>query len=243
MKWSTTILLLSVLSCAAVAGDPPKPDKAEAVVVLTAEDPEPGDIIELDASDSVGEFFAWSVWPLLMGDRLTLRPDSDGRGAVLASKPGTYVVTLAVGSQTSIAITNLVVVIKGDIQPEPGPGPDPEPDLPDLRYGLAPMVVEWSKAVKSHRDGAALIAKPFRLIASQIAAGALKDPKAITDGLKAAMTDKETGVPPEVLTAWNPWADNVMVVLTELHDAGEIKVPNDFADAYREVALGLEAVK
>ena len=77
----------------------------------------PGDFIDLDASESTAEFYEWKVEPAQFPDgRRTFRLD---RGAApqksvvcaIASRPGTYKVTLVVSTSDGIATKDWTVTI------------------------------------------------------------------------------------------------------------------------------------
>ena len=56
---------------------------------------QPGDILVLDASESVADHYAWSVIPQLPDGRVTILPLADGTRCLVCSVPGTYHVHLA----------------------------------------------------------------------------------------------------------------------------------------------------
>jgi len=62
----------------------------------------PGDILVLDATNSVADHYAWSVEPELPNERPTIMVLEDGRKCLVASVPGTYTIFLAVSTAGGI---------------------------------------------------------------------------------------------------------------------------------------------
>lgn len=114
---------------------------------------EVGDILILNATESIGDFYAWTVKEKLPDGRTTIKPIENREGketqCQVASVAGTYTVTLGVSNEKGISLTTWVVTVRGPPkpdcpecpepnpdpkpEPEPDPGPDPKPDPgPDL---------------------------------------------------------------------------------------------------------------
>lgn len=146
MKTLTCYLAL----CCAVLAEPPR------VTLVGPTTARQGDLVILDASQSVGEFFAWRVSADVRTDgqrsvdlrdvAASLRdagyevsePPSNeiplfveidgGRRVVLSSYPGTYRAALAVGNSEGVALTIYELTVDGSPAPQPEPpGPAPTP--------------------------------------------------------------------------------------------------------------------
>lgn len=123
-----TLFLLTVLLPSAAFGEPPH------AVINGPTEGMPGDFIDLDASGSTAVWYTWIVRPAQFPDgRKTYRLDRgvDPRksvGCSVASRPGTYNVTLIVatdGDDGGIATKDWTVVIFAN-----PPGTTPPPVLP-----------------------------------------------------------------------------------------------------------------
>lgn len=87
----------------------------------------PGSLLILDATESKGDHFAWSVTPELPDGETTIYPIEKNRKCLLTSIPGTYTVTLGVGNAEGIDMVKWTVIVRS----KPGPSPDPKPDPPN----------------------------------------------------------------------------------------------------------------
>jgi len=135
--------------------------------------------------------------------------------------------------------------------PTPPPGPDnptppPAPTVPDGRFKLGKTAYDLSLAKVAvspdRQKAAAALATSFRGMASSIKAGAFTDAKvmlpAVTTSNRTALAN--AGVPRE---AWTPFFTDLMEVVFAKYERDEISTLADFADAWNEIAAGLEAVR
>lgn len=165
-----------------------------------------------------------------------------------------YVVKDDKGAVTRVAsrtvvLTAQVVIGKGsnpDPPPvPPPPPPPPEPDFPDGEFKLAKFAYRAAVVgvtdAKARSAGAKALAKSFEGMASAIAAGALKEPKAILEETaksnKKALT--EAAVP---TTAWDGFLTSLQDYLYELYKGGKLKTAGDYQKAFGEIAQGLGKV-
>lgn len=120
----------------------------------------------------------------------------------------------------------------------PGPGPTPPPD--PGRFNLAAEVLAWSAAVPAdQRSLAPRLAENFEAVASAVAAGVMKLPADII-----GETNKRNTVTQGASRKnWGGFWESLRQRLNGLADRGELKTPEDYATAWREIAAGLRGVK
>ena len=95
----------------------------------------PGDIIVFDAGETLeASGFKWAVLPAKFADnRPTNEVSLDGKSLRLASRPGQYLIILAVTNKDSeISLVKRDVVVG---KPAPGPNLSPLPSFPTRRWG------------------------------------------------------------------------------------------------------------
>ena len=208
----------------------------------------PGDVILLDAGSSKGEHFKWDVIPKLSDGRQTIVPIEGGKRAIVASVPGQYTVILAVSDELGVDLLLYTVTISGDRPPGPGPtpGPDPpkpvEPTFPDSRLGLSMAIYQASKTVPNAVRDAGRMADVFLGISSQVAAGGLKGQTAVVTATKA-QTATVAGSQARI-DEWKPVLGETMgKELQRLATSGKLSTDKDIAIAWREIGVGLKAVK
>ncbi len=132
--------------------------------------------------------------------------------------------------------------------PTPGPGPaptpTPTPTLPDGRFGLAKtsFLLATSKVAAPREKAALAISEAFESIASSVAAGAYKTGDAILKATKDANNSAlaSANLSPE---PWEEFGTELQKVLYEMYKTKKITTAEDYADAWREIATGLKAVK
>ena len=126
------------------------------------------------------------------------------------------------------------LTIEGEIQPD---DPDTPTPLPDGRYKLATL--SRAEAAKlPEKTQAGTVAGVYRAIAAQIQAGALKGDREILASTATKLRDRLG----EDFDAWKPWGLAISQRLSDLYESGELKTDEEFATAYGEIALGLEAI-
>lgn len=132
------------------------------------------------------------------------------------------------------------LTIEGNPNPNPGPGPDPGPKpLPDGKYKLAELSRKQAD-LYGEKEAFAEVATVHRAIAAQIQAGVLKGPPKILTETRNKMVSKFGGELPQFV---KDWGTEINGRLSELYEEEKIKTDEDFAIAYSEIALGLEAIQ
>lgn len=205
----------------------------------------PGDLVVLDASRSQAAGFAWV---LADSDKTFLAVD-DGRRVVFATaRPGRYTFVLVAATAEAsgaprVALARHVVEI-GAPPPGPGPAPDPPAPLPPGRFGLAEEARRWAGAVSlppaDRLRTARLVAGNFETVSTAIAAGAVKNVDAALAQLVAA---NQSALAASEYAAWkNDWNPSFRAAMQKLDEAGRLATLTDVADAFREIAAGLNAV-
>lgn len=253
--WAVLLLAVPVL------GSTPRPDPCESRQESSSEPrrdspkaritapakASAGDLVVLDGSESAAEDFAW----VLANADKSFLPVEGGKKCVFASgEPGLYLFVLAVSSQgkVSTALHRLEITERGGPSPSPGPNPGPTPgpgpDLPSGRFGLARFAFdaamrEVAVDAKSRRDQGIKLAESLRSIAASIAAGALTDAEAILEQTRAA-NNAALGVD---AAGWSGWARSTAEKLETLDAESRLPTPADYAEAWRELATGLEALR
>lgn len=154
---------------------------------------------------------------------------------------------------TDVQVKN--VLLTADLQigqpdPSPGPGPrpvpppDPTPTLPEGRFGLAKISFDlaMSKVVGNRAKGASVLGASFESIASAVAAGAYKTVESI---LKATNEANNTALTQANLQIadWDAFGEDLQKLLYDLHKNKKLVTTEDYSDAWKEIALGLRAVK
>lgn len=128
--------------------------------------------------------------------------------------------------------------------PGPGPAPNPTPTLPDGRFGLAKITYQhFVGKVKEPRAKAAnALAESFESIASAVAAGAYKTGDQILEATKQANNAAlaSANVDPNPL---EEFGSELQKSLYQMYKSKKISNAEDYADAWREIAIGLKAVK
>ena len=245
MRLVTLLFALLVFSASAMA-DGPK------AVISGPTGGVPGDIILLDASDSVGDFFVWKISPELPSGRQTLVVVADnGKKAIIASVPGRYEVWLAVGSKDGVDLLRYIVTISGG-NPDtvPQPNPRPVPQFPDSRLGVSQKVYDAVKAVPNAQEEAQGLAKSFRGIVAQISAGTLSGKASIMGAIKAA-NDQVLNTP-EKMARWAPFVKSdtqtgyvavLPKILSGLAAEGKLSTNDDFKAVFLEFAVAFEAIR
>lgn len=143
----------------------------------------------------------------------------------------------------------IFIDVKFSDSPNPGPDPNPNPPdpnpIPDGKFKLAKATYDLatSKVPAVNRvKGAEAMATATAGISASIRAGVLKDPtealKKLKDANNSALT--RVGV---TLTDWDEFGLGLQAKLVELYRAGKLSKISDYADAFDEIAIGLNRVK
>lgn len=228
--------------------------------IVGAESPVPlGELVDLTVSpikDPPKHFVSCSIaWKVFDGDKeKRVREYQDGIffGAGVVPKRMTALVAITYlyvvkEADKTIEIATKTVIISSPviIGEDPSPTPDPaapEPSFTDARYNLHKKAysLAMSKVPAATRKGsAAAVAKSFESMASAVAAGAIKE---VDDLLKKTAESNRAAVGANK-AAWEPFFKEMQDTLYSLYEDKQMVTATDFAEAWREVAVGLKSVK
>jgi hypothetical protein len=151
--------------------------------------------------------------------------------------------------QRSVLLTTTITVngspSPGPGPPSPGPNPGPTPVIPDGKYGLARIVYQLAMDTVPpgpRAKGAPVLYNSFNGIAASVAAGTLTDPRSLLTQTKTA---NQTALANAGVSAgdWDNFFVALQRVIFPLHSSGKLNTVQDFAEAWREIAAGLEKVR
>lgn len=243
------------------AGDTDKPKKAIValprkadVVVNGPKQAEPGDLVVLDASESVGiGGLAWAIHPLsAVGKMLSIE---DGKKIVFAtSKPGSYVFYVAAstpdGKQVKIIPWEVLVgspVPPPDDPPKPPkppkppiPPPDVEPWEAELTKWTYDRVMELSDSDK--KNTSKNFADATDAVISMLGAGAIPDrssSKTLTEQVSAALLANLRGVGFFTKLKWQ----SLLPALADKFDELDPKTPDGWEKVLGAISRGLRQVQ
>jgi hypothetical protein len=178
MRLIHSLLVLAFL-VASVRADP------VASIVGPETQVEVGDLVELDASKSVGDGLLWRSIDLPAaryriydgGKKLCFAAKTSGRLRFMLIVAGRL--TMAEGGDAAgivIVTAEHVVDVKGTTpaptpSPIPEPGPTPQPPKPADKWQLRSSITEWGSLVDGERQYAANLAANYRSIARLAASG------------------------------------------------------------------------
>jgi len=228
--------------------------------IVGAELPVPlGELVDLTVSpikDPPKHFVSCSIaWKVFDGDKeKRVREYQDGIffGAGVVPKRMTALVAITYlyavkegDKATEIATKTVIISSPVIIGEDPGPAPDPsapEPSLPEARYNLQKK--SYSLAMSKvpatiRKSSATAVAKSFESMASAVAAGAIIE---VDDLLKKTADSNRIAVGANK-AAWEPFFKEMQDTLYSLYESKQMVTASDFAEAWREVASGLKAIK
>lgn len=169
-----------------------------------------------------------------------------------ALRPGRYrLIAWSAKADVPSDLAECIVII-GEVPPDPGPGPKPpDPPVPvppddDGRLGLvkASRVGLAAVTLVNKAATAKAVAASNRTLASKIAAGGVTEPATILAEWRAtnraAVGDQPAPAPAPNSVVWQPWGNVVSEALATLHKSGKLLTKSDWADAFNEIAKGLE---
>lgn len=228
--------------------------------IVGAELPVPlGELVDLTVSpikDPPKHFVSCSIaWKVFDGDKeKRVREYQDGIffGAGVVPKRMTALVAITYlyvvkEGDKSVEIATKTVIISSPviIGEDPGPSPDPaapEPSFPEAKYNLNKKAysLAMSKVPADIRKvSAAAVAKSFESMASAVAAGAITE----VDYLLKKTTESNRAAVGANKAAWEPFFKEMQDTLYSLYESKQMVTASDFAEAWREVAAGLKAIK
>lgn len=216
------LLVLTIPTLApSQAVDPPAIPVVEAKVVLNApSQARVGELVRLDASESVADSFEWLLVPQTCPDFETY--DAGRRAVFSARTEGIYefIVACAKGGTVDI-VRHTVRVI--------GPPPMPQGD------SLAQWIPFWNWSEMLPKEECDALAESFATIAER--KDELKEPQ---DWLKAT-AEANRQILGDRVEAWKPMLDKIGAALQKKAESGAFVTPEDYAKAWLEVAEGLKS--
>ena len=255
MLKSVVSILLLFLSVSWANAAPPTP-----VIKTTVEEGQeivPGDIIVFEAGETLeASGFRWAVLPAKFPDsRPTHEVSFDGKSLRLASRPGSYVIILAIcNKESEIALIKRDVSV-GKVNPGPTPGPidpqplppKPTPKFPDEEFGMSTITFN---AITPGLDKTKLkaLSTSFRQIGGAAAAGgfaSLKDIEiASVDANRKAIcgtVDPNSDEGRAIRNSFLPFFTKLQPSIKELSQ-GKAAVPAQYGKMMIEIAVGIESV-
>lgn len=251
-----SLLVTILISSSSLATDFVVPQQK----IVGAEAPVPlGELVDLTVSpikDPPKHFVSCSIaWKVFDGDKeKRVREYQDGIffGAGVVPKRMTALVAITYlyvvkdGDKTTEITTRTVIISSPVIIGEdPGPSPDPiapEPSFPEARYNLHKKAYSLAMSkvpAATRKESATAVAKSFESMASAVAAGTIKE---VDDLLKKTAESNRAAVGANKAT-WEPFFKEMQETLYSLYESKQMVTASDFAEAWREVAAGLKAVK
>ena len=245
MRWCFSAALIFCITTTALA-EPPK------AVIMGPTGGRPGDLIVLNAHESVGEFFAWHIATENGHEQIA----RFGREAVIPTHAGVYYVFMSCSNSEGIAFAKWRVEITPSNPtpptppPNPGPNPTPNPNPPsppsptppnpapgpeDGRFAVAVLSYSAAKAVGRPQEASALGAA-FRTIAKTIR----DDQPGILSIMGLVRRETAKAIPESSKGAWSGFNDVIQTKLKSLYSGGQLSSTKDFADCFDELAVGLE---
>ena len=150
-----------------------------------------------------------------------------------------------VGAVPEIRSVEHVVTVSGPLPgpgpvPPPGPGPGPAPDTPTLpagKFGLAQLVYDGVKTLPAaEKPKAVLVSQSYLVVASMIAAGAIRD---FNTALAEVRRRNEGKLEPNRAAHVTAWGNPLAQRLQDLSKGGKLAGPDDWRAALEETALAL----
>lgn len=210
------------------APDAPLPPPAKAIEIEAPSVVKIGTLVEIDASKSHANSFAWLVTPSADGN---IRIVDDGRRAYLTcGKPTTYTVTIAAASSDGMASIEQVVIAF-----EPYETPVPAAPKSPLAIAVSAGVDKVQSPLKDSEQSR--LATVFNTVATMIEAGVIKTPE---DVLSATAKLKKEALG-DSAAAWAPFSDAVGSELNKMSEAKKLSTVEDHKAVWREIANALGA--
>ena len=221
-----TLAILLLSATAAIA-------EAPLAIVTGPSGGVPGDLIVLDAGDSIADHLAWAIIPEPADGRQSMLIVDEGRKAIIASIPGQYTIILAVSNADGVAIRQHKISISG------GTVAPVRRIEPDQKFGLVSDVRSWLSGVSVKSNQQAL-ADAFERAAHQATsiADLKKTSRDSGQNLSSRLVATAIGGVQNA-SNWAPVFQPMGERIAELEKAGDLKTLDDWKNAWREIAAGL----
>lgn len=216
----------------------------------------PGDIVMFDASETTDATgFKWAVMPAKFPDnRPTNEVSADGKSLRLASRPGQYVIILAVcNKESEISLVKRDVMIgkpgptPNPIPPGPiNPDPKPVPQFLDEELGMSTAAYQ-ATTLLSDKSKLKALAQAFRQVGGAAAAGGFNSLKEIelasVEANRKAICGTVDPASPEGVAIRNahlPLFTSLQPKIKELSQS-KAAIPQHYGRMLVEIAVGIEA--
>lgn len=220
---------------------------------------ETGNFLILDASESIGDFYAWACDRELPGG-ISILPMKNQDGIAtrcqVASVPGIYRVTLGVSNSKGIDMITWVVTVRGppepvcpecpDPKPDP-PKPDPEPEPDPPKPDPVPDMPEESREVLNIMQPSGVSPEQAKAVAgafrATVAASKISgwDTRQLNEELKKSFL-AVVGTSTAAKSQWGGYMQWQTAALKEIAPTPSSPVA-PVQTLFIKIAIGLEAVK
>lgn len=250
--WMTFVLAVELV--ASLFAAPPTP-----VITTTVEEGAeivPGDLVMFDAGGTLeATGFKWAVVPAKFADnRPTNEVSQDGKSLRLASRPGQYMIILAVTNKESeISLVKRDVLIgKPSPGPNPFPGPinpepQPAPKFPNEEMGMSTAAYQAATAGSYDKTRLKALSQAFRQIGGAAAAGGFNSLKEIelasVESNRKAICGTVDPVSPEGVAIRNSFLPFFTALQPKIKALSQDKAasPAAYGKMLIEIAVGTEA--
>lgn len=217
-----------------------------------------GDIVAFEAGETIDATgFRWAVLPAKFADaRPTHEISFDGKSLRLASRPGSYVIILAIcNKESEITIIKRDVMV-GKVTPGPTPGPvgpinpdppRPAPKFPDETFGMSAVAYQAASAGTYDKTRLKALSIAFRMVGGAAAAGGFSSLKEIelasVDANRKAIcgtVDPNSDEGKAIRTTFLPLFAAMQPKIKELGQR-EVVLPANYGKMLIEIAVGIEA--
>ena len=199
-----------------------------------------GDLIILDAQESIGTHFGWSVAPGNDVDQNFWFDDESPLILHLASRAGTYHVSLVASNCNGNNSLTQKITVKGDTtKPKPDPDqPTPPKPTPVWKSELESYSFDLAQSVPVEcRKKSSDIAKMIDSISSNSKlTNSNQFASAFVTGLKTILSTESS------LDAWRPWYNAIKDQLIKLETENTFKNYDDYKAAWDNISKGLKRI-
>lgn len=220
---------------------------ASPVCTLSVDGPmqaKPGQLVRLDALVNEGSAV---LWHLVGADPAEWDTANGGHTVFFATAtPGRYTFLAVVACQGPSGVPQIrsqehTVNIDGPAPaPPPGPSPRPTPtppNFPTTKYGVTPIVYAGVCTLpEAEKPKAAAVAENYAVVASQIAAGTIRD---LETAIATVRRRNEGKLDPNREAHVKAWGNPLAQQIGTLKTAGKLATPDDWRAVMEETATAL----
>ena len=218
MKHLASIALLFALITPVLAQDPVEPVPAEARIVLTAPSTARiGELIRLDASESVADSFEWALVPQILRDFETYAGGS--KACFSARTAGDYQFVVACAKDGTVDVKVIIIRVLAP------------PETPQSA-SLAAWIPFWAWDYDLPEQQRLELAASFEALANR---ADLQDPAAWAQATAAA----NRALLGDDIDTWKGLLGKIGASLQKLAESGALSTPEDHRAIWLEIAQGL----